>query len=74
MDQAAMTQVIAEAAVEAAKAIVQSMAAATGEDSPDITSEPTSTRHKIGGVTLKQYMFGLNEQVNGTQKLQFRSK
>ena len=74
MDQAAMTQVIAEAAVDAAKLIVQTMAAAMAEDSSDIKSEPTSKRHKIGGVTLKQSMFGINEEVNGTQKLQFRSK
>ena len=50
-DQAAITQTITQAAVEAAKAARQAMA--VGEGSSGARSKQTSMRPKLGGLILK---------------------
>ena len=47
-NQTDITQATAQAAVEATKAEVQTMAVAVSESSPGVRSEPVSTGTKLG--------------------------
>ena len=59
IDQAAMTQTVAEAAIEAAKAAVQKVMAAREEENTGQRNKATSVRPKMGGLSVKQLTFWL---------------
>ena len=57
INKAAITQVIAQAAVEATKAAVQTTATVEGKSSSGVRTESTSMGPNLGGPTLKQLAF-----------------
>ena len=57
INQATITQAIAQAAVETVKVTVQALTVTVGESNSWIRSEPTSMGPKLGRSTLKQPTF-----------------